>query len=445
MKKLLKKILPPKLILQYHKFLGRYAAKKFDHPSNKLIVIGVTGTKGKSTTCNLIWHLLTQAGFKVGMATTVNFRIADKHWLNDTKMTMLGRTKLQNMLSDMVEAGCQYAIIETSSEGIKQFRHIGINYDMVVFTNLYPEHLDAHEGFENYKQAKLELFRHASQSLLKEHDGKTIQKIAVVNADATDADQFIQAAQMGSKIIWSRKENVEAPINLQISSVVETAEGVKFSIGEYEFNCNLHGAWNVENIVSAVSVCIAQGFSYPDIVAWLNNFPGVPGRMELIDAGQKFFVVVDYAYEPTSLGLLYDYWRKQVGLDKKMITLISSTGGGRDVGRRATNGQVAAEKCDYVIVTDEDPYDDDPQEIIDQVAAGALAVGKVENQNMWRILDRTEAIVKACSLALPGDVVFLTAKGAEQKMCVAKGKKIDWDDRKVVYRVIKQILGEKAT
>ncbi len=438
MKKLLKKIIPEPWILFYHKTLAKYAAYRYKYPSEKLIVIGVTGTKGKSTTCNIIWHLLTEAGFKVGLATTVNFKIDEKEWLNNTKMTMLGRTQLQKLLSDMVEAGCQYAIVETSSEGIKQFRHININYDIGVFTNLHPEHIDAHGSFENYKQAKLDFFKHISDSKQKTINGQAIPKAVVINGDSKYAAEFAQAAQVSTRFIWTTKDDNELPINLKVSNIEETKTGVCFNINDYEYQSSLLGKWNAGNIISALAVVVTQGTSYPQLIKPVASIPAVPGRMELVEAGQPYTVVVDYAYEPKSLELLYKFWKQRIAPDRKMITLISSTGGGRDVWRRPVNGKVATELCDYIIITDEDPYDEVPQTIIDQVAEGAIKAGAKENENMWRILDRTEAIEKACSLAEAGDVVFLTAKGAEQKMCVAKGKKVDWDDRKAARKAIEK-------
>lgn len=437
MKERIKKIIPERWIATYHKLFAQYAARKFNYPSNKLIVIGVTGTKGKSTTCNAIWHVLTQAGYKVGMTTTVNFRIGDRQELNSTKMTMLGRTQLQQMLQEMIDAGCQYAVVETSSEGVKQFRHLGINYDVAVFTNLHPEHLDAHGGLEPYTQAKLEFFRHVSASPRKQQNNTTVPKAAVINADVDASDRFITAAQVPTKVIWTQQDPPAPQANVVVRNSRGTPEGVAFEIGEYTFTSQLHGEWNIGNLVSAIGVGITQGMSYPQLVEAIQTVPPIPGRMELINEGQPFTVVVDYAYEPVSLELLYTYWREQVGPDAKLITLISSTGGGRDVWRRPVNGKTAVEHCDYVIATNEDPYNEDPAVIINQVAAGALEAGAKEGENFWRVLDRTEAIRQACSLAKPGDVVFLTAKGAEQKMCVAKGKKIDWDDRAVVRQILK--------
>lgn len=421
MKTLIKRFAPDWLLSYYHKTLARLAAWQYHYPSSKLIVIGVTGTKGKSSTCNIIWHLLTAAGHKVGIATTANFRIGDKEWLNATKMTMVGRTQLQKLLADMVQAGCQYAVIETSSEGIKQWRHLGIHYDICVWTNLFPEHIDAHGSFEAYKQAKLSLFQHLSQLPPKHIRQTIIQKVVVLNGDSEYVGEFAEQSKVATKLIWSRSD---------YRDLTESKDGLSFTLNSHAMTTPLLGAWSIDNIASAIGVALSQGVDYPTIQATLAQLPQIPGRMEKINAGQPFTVIVDYAYEPVSLGLLYRFWRK-LSLQSKLTTLISSTGGGRDVSRRAGNGKVAAELCDDVIVTDEDPYDDDPMEIMQQVAQGVEAGGKVLNQNFWIIPDRRQAIAAAFNMAKPGDVVFLTCKGADQKICRARGKKEPWDDRVV--------------
>jgi len=428
--------LPATWLDWYYKTVARLAAWRYHYPSRKLIVIGVTGTKGKTTTSNLLWHLLTQAGYKTGMATTANFRIADKQWLNATKMTMLGRTQLQQLLADMVKAGCQYAIVETSSEGIKQWRHLGIEYDTVVWTNLFPEHIDAHGSFENYKAAKLELFHHLSRLPIKQLNGQAIVKSAVLNGDNEYAPEFIQAAAVGTQVVWSRQNSALA--NMHITQLQDSLQGLKFNINGYNFFSPLLGEWNMDNITSAIGAALVLGVSYPAISNALATFTSVPGRMEKIVCGQPFTVIVDYAYEPVSLRLLYTFWRKQLG-QHRLITLMSSTGGGRDVSRRSANGAVAGELCDYVIVTDEDPYDDDPQTLIDQVAAGVTSAGKVEGTTMWRVLDRRAAMLQALQLAQPDDVVIFPCKGADQKICRAKGKKEPWDDRTVARQLLEQL------
>ncbi|EKD79564.1 MAG: hypothetical protein ACD_41C00035G0004 [uncultured bacterium] len=437
MKALIKRFTPDWLLSTYHKTLARLAARKFHHPSAKLIVIGVTGTKGKSSTCNILWQLLTAAGYTVGMATTANFRIGDKAWLNATKMTMVGRTQLQKLLADMVQAGCQYAIIETSSEGIKQWRHLGIQYDVCVLTNLFPEHIDAHGSFEAYKQAKLSLFQHLSQLPLKQINQVAIQKAVVLNGDSEQLGEFEAVALVPTKIIWSQRQSPSA--NLQFNNISEQNTGLTFMVNGYQMSTPLLGAWSIDNIASAMGAALTQGVDYPTIQAALEHLPQIPGRMEKIEAGQPFTVIVDYAYEPVSLGLLYNYWRKMAP-NQKLITLISSTGGGRDVSRRTGNGKVAAELCDYVIVTDEDPYDDDPMQIMQQVAEGVTGAGKILNQNYWLIPDRRQAIAAAFNLAKSGDVVFLTCKGADQKICRAHGKKEPWDDRIVSREELNTLL-----
>ena len=208
MKELIKKIIPANWLNLYHKLFAKLAAWKFHYPSERLIVIGVTGTKGKSTTTNLIWHLLTAAGYKVGIATTANFRIDDKEWVNPSKMTMLGRSQLQKLLADMVAAGCQYAVVETSSEGIKQWRHLGIHYDVCVWTNLFPEHIDSHGSFENYKQAKLELFRHLSRLPLKQINKQPVKKAVVLNGDSEYLNDFSMASLVPSKLSGRGRQNL---------------------------------------------------------------------------------------------------------------------------------------------------------------------------------------------------------------------------------------------
>lgn len=433
LKQSLKRVIPELWVLRYHKFVALGASLLYRFPSRKLIVIGVTGTKGKSTTCNVLWHLLTSAGHTVGLATTVNFRVGAAEELNRLKMTMPGRFRLQKLLRLMVSAGCDIAIIETTSEGIKQWRHIGIHYDIVVFTNLSDEHLDAHGGFENYKNAKLALFRHLVSLPEKVINGNRIIKTSVINMDDLHASSFVAVGNTHKILVGSAANNT-----MVISNIQESLKETSFMINGIAMRMPLLGAWNVKNSALAIGVGKALAVSVEKLGASLQTLPQIPGRMERIEEGQPFVVIVDYAYEPLSLRLLYEFFHsKRVDSNAKMITLVSSTGGGRDVWRRQENGRVAGMLCDMVIVTNEDPYDEDPQVIIDEVAEGVHQTGKKEEEQFWCILDRRCAIVKAMTLAQPGDIVFLTAKGAEQKMCFDHGKKIDWDDRLVAREVLR--------
>jgi UDP-N-acetylmuramoyl-L-alanyl-D-glutamate--2,6-diaminopimelate ligase len=431
-KEFIKRLLPQGALNVYYRFLAWFGAALYRHPSKQLIVVGVTGTKGKSTTSNVLWQLLAAAGHPVGLTGTINYRIGEQEWLNENKMTMLGRFQTQKLLRDMVRAGCDIAIIETTSEGIKQFRHQWIHYDVCAFTNLTPEHIDAHGGFEQYKQAKLDLFRYMESLPQKEINGKTVERVTVVNSDSEHAQDFEAVGQ------WKKiRVGSEAEHDITLQNIQERIDSTVMNINDTSVRIPLLGSWNAQNVGMAIGIGSALGVSEEQMRIAAAELSPVAGRMEFIDEGQVYSVIVDYAHEPVSLGLLYDFCRKTINADARIITLISSTGGGRDVARRSKNGAVATQKADVVIVTDEDPYDDDPQEIINQVAEGAIAAGAQEGTTMWRVFDRAEAMQKACALAQPGDVVIIPCKGAEQRMVRAGGKLIPWDDREVARDAIR--------
>ncbi len=436
MKSLLKKLLPPFILSWYHKLLALFAMVLYGFPSNKLIVIGVTGTNGKSTVVNLIGKTLEEAGHKVGWTSTANFKVAGKEWLNDKKMTMLGRMATQKLLKEMVKNGCQYAIIETSSEGIKQYRHFGINYDIAVFTNLTPEHIEAHGSFENYKKAKGKLFRHLTKKPKKKINGKSVDKIIIVNADDPHADYFLRF-NADKKLTYSinKTSGFQATaIQLQSNGTTFQLQSSVISHRSSIYKTNLYGHVNVYNYLAALAVAKTLGISDEIIKQAMLKYQSIPGRFEFIETNQNFKVMVDYAPEPESMKRLYETLK--IFSFNNIIHVLGSTGGGRDKARRPILGKLAAENADYVIVTNEDPYDDDPQEIIDQVAQGAIDAGKILNQNLFKILGRKDAIQKALSLAKPNDLVLITGKGCEQFICVKNGKKIPWDDRKVVKELL---------
>jgi len=432
MKALIRKLIPENLINIYHKYLAILSALIYGNPSEKMIVIGVTGTNGKSTTVNLIAKALEAGGYKVGLTSTVNFKVADKEWLNNKKMTMLGRFQLQKLLKQMVEVGCRYAVIETSSQGIVQSRHLGINYDYVVFTNLTPEHIEAHGGFENYKNAKGELFKHLMARPHKEIEGREIKKTIVANMD-DEHSAFFLSFNADKKITYSNQDHSGTVF---ANDIQVTNSGTSFKIGQTQVNLKLLGAFNVYNALAAVTVALEEGIELEKVKVGLESVPVVPGRMELINEGQDFIVMVDYCPEPVSMQKMYE----TVDLMKKnrIIHVFGSCGGGRDVARRPVLGRLAGKKSDIAIVTNEDPYDDDPNKIIDEVAAGALESGKKLGENLLKIIDRQEAIEKAINLAKKGDMVLVTGKGAEQAMAVADGKYIPWDDRSIIRDIIKR-------
>ncbi len=375
--------MPPFFLNVYHFKLALLGAVLYGFPGmNKNIkIIGVTGTSGKSTTVDFISRILEEAGAKVASTSTARFKIGEKEWENKYKMTMPGRFVMQKFLRQAKKAGCMYIILEVTSEGINQFRHKFINFDTVVFTNLGQEHIEAHGGFENYRNAKLRLF-------------KENKNTHIINVDDKNAKYFLDTPA-SKKITFSRKN--------------EKAKEIKL---------NLLGQFNIMNALAAVSVAENYGVDFEICKRALLKVKAIPGRMEIIKK-EPFMAVVDYAHTPEQLEAAYKSFE-----GKPLICVLGSCGGGRDKWKRPVLGELAKKYCKEIIVTNEDPYEEDPLEIIDQVATTA-------GDKAQKIQDRVEAIKKAIKSAMPGDVVIITGKGSEPWMCVANGKKIPWDDRRI--------------
>jgi len=468
-----KRLIPSSLLDVYHRLLAWAADFWYGHPSQKMIVIGVTGTNGKTTTAYLIAKMLEAGGVKTGCTTTALIKVADREWLNSSKMTMMGRFALQKLLRQMVDAGCTYAVVETSSQGIVQHRHERIAYDVCVFTNLTPEHIEAHGGFENYKQAKIELFRHLASLPAKKIDGREVPRVSVLNADDAHAKDF--AAAGVKQIIWyGTGENAD----IRATDIRETATGVSFDLStviplkkgiqeisendisdgspglrltspeddmredegrKIKVNLKLMGRVNVLNVLAALSVAQAVDVAFDQAIEKLENIEGIPGRFERIQAGQSFTVLVDYAAEPEAVRRLYETVKTIP--HEKIIHVLGSCGGGRDVARRPVMGKLAAENADLVVVTNEDPYDDDPREIMEDVARGAREAGKKDDVDLFVVQDRMNAIRRAMELAGPNDLVLLTGKGCETWICAADGKKLPWDEREAARQAIRETMG----
>ena len=436
-KAVIKKIVPKAVLNLRHLFFAWYGAVKYKHPSKELLVIGITGTSGKSSTVCFLRQLLEHAGFVVGSLSTIDFYVAGENKLNDKKMTMLGRFKLQSLLHEMVKAGCQYAVIEVSSEGIKQFRHLGINFDYAVFTNLTPEHIESHGSFDNYKRAKAKLFKRLSESKNKLIDGKTVTKTILVNADDEHGDYYLEF-KADKKIEFSLGGSEVSGFVATQLKVLPT--GTSFVLNEQSVDLQLVGEFNVYNVLPAFVIGLEEGLTFSQIKGAVESVEVIPGRMETIDQGQNFYVIVDYAPEVASMDALYKTINKfktdnELNINR-IIHVFGSCGGGRDKDRRKKLGKIVGWHSDIAIVTNEDPYDDDPMEIIDEVANGVLKRGKKENQNLFKILDRKEAIAKALSLAKENDLVLVTGKGSEQAMAIKHGKYVQWDDREVIKDIL---------
>lgn len=429
----LKKVIPKKVKNFRHLFFAWWGAVKFRHPSEEIFVIGVTGTSGKSSTIYFLRQILEFSGFRLGSLSTIDFYIAGENKLNDQKMTMLGKYKIQKYLREMVEKKCNIALVETTSEGAVQYRHKYINYDVMFLTNLYPEHIESHGSFENYKKAKLSVFEYVST--LKRKNIQTLKK----GSDPFFVDEwkaFIPKIAIVNNISEFKNEFLKFPFDSKVTfGPSETSyadrDGLHFVFEGKKFVAPIFGEHNIMNILSTLTFARQLNIPLETLQKAVAVLQGPEGRVEFIpEAKQKGFdVIVDYAFEPVAIQKLYDVVK--LLSPKRVIHVFGSTGGGRDISRRFTVGEYVGNNADICIITDEDPYDDDPERIIDDVANAVEKTGKKENESYYRILNRKDAIQKAISLAQPGDLVLVTGKGSEQGM-VVKGQIIPWDDRQMV-------------
>ncbi len=395
MKEIIKKFTPSFLISWYHFLLAFLSAIIYGFPSKKLKVIGVTGTNGKTTVVNLATGILEAAGFKVASLSSIKFKIGEREQENTLKMTMPGRFRIQRFLREAVSSGCQYAVLEVTSEGIKQHRQRFIDFEIAVFTNLTPEHIEAHGGFENYKKTKGKLFR-------------AVKNIHVINIDDENAKYFLE---------FPAKKKYAYGLNQGDVNMRNT-----------RFKLQLIGGFNNYNALAAICVGMSQEISLETCQEAIGKVVGIPGRMEEV-ISKPFKVFVDYAFTPAALEKVYQTLKPE---SKKMICVLGSCGGGRDKWKRPILGEIAAKYCDEIIVTNEDPYDENPMEIIREVSKGTKGKAK-------EILERREGIGKSLKSAKPDDVVIITGKGCEPWICVAGGKKIPWDDRKVTKEEFKKL------
>lgn len=422
-KNILRKILPKETILWTHKVRAIIAAIFYGIPSRKIKVIGVTGTNGKTTVCNLVAEILEEAGYKVGLSTTINYKIGKNKWVNNSKMTTSGPFQLQKLLSDMVKEKCEYAIIETTSHAIKQYRNWGIKYQVAVLTNVTHDHLDYHESFAEYKDTKVKLF--ASHP-----------KASIINRDDNSYISFAKCP--ADKIyLYSIKEKAD----IVARKIFLNSKGSTFNLithdGQITINLKLPGEFNIYNALAAAGVALSQGINLDTIKSSLEKVKGIPGRMERIECGQDFTVIVDFAHTPDGLQKVFE----TVGnFAKGKIIHVGGATGNRDKTKRPILGALSGKYSDVTIVTNEDPYTEDPWKIIEEVAQGVPRGADKENKkipgkNFFKISDRKEAIKMALNSAKKDDVVLITGKGAEEVM--AQGDKlVPYSDKKVVEELL---------
>lgn len=414
MKKTAEKIIPHFLFSFYHYLWPFFGAFIYRFPSRKLKVIGITGTNGKTTVAHLASDMLEGAGYKVASISSIRFKIGEQEWKNELKMTMPGRMKIHKFLRDAVSARCKYVVMEVTSEGIKQHRHNFINFNTAVFTNLTPEHIESHGSFEKYREAKGELFRN-----------KNI-KTSIVNLDDENAGYFLEfnADNKWAYTTSPRSYPQDDPYYLLQTTYYKTSsDGVTFRLHGIEFNLPLLGKFNIYNALAAIGIGLSEGLDMQDIKKTLDEAKSVPGRMEVV-VRKPYSVVVDYAHTPDALEKAYKTIKDTT--DGRMICVLGSAGGGRDKWKRPQMGKIAGRYCEEVILTNEDPYNEPPEKILEDIEKGLAGLGRYE-----KILNREEAIKKALKLAEPGDAVIITGKGSEPWMMTKEGR-IPWDDREIV-------------
>lgn len=410
--------------------LAEIAAEYYGRPARRLTTIGVTGTDGKTTTIHLVDALLEAAGVPTGYLSSVQFKTAGVPQLNATHMTTLESPEVQTLLADMAAAGCRAAVIEASSHGLALNRVDSCEFDIAVFTMLSSDHLDFHGTVDEYLAAKGRLF-----AMLDEAVDKGVTKTAVLNAD-DPASQDLRSRTRARALTYGLENAADVtatdvrPEGLS-SAFTAVCEGQRVSV-----RLPLAGRHNVYNALAAFAVAHALGLPLDAAVGGLSRFAGVPGRMERIDCGQPFDVVVDIASTPDALRRLLTVLRP---LTRGRIIAVFGCAGERDPGRRDGMGRAAGELADFVVLTNEDPRSEDPLAITDDIARGLTAQGRREGADFVRVLDRREALEYAFRRAKAGDLVLAAGKGSEQSIVVGE-EHIPWDER-VVARELLTAMG----
>jgi UDP-N-acetylmuramoyl-L-alanyl-D-glutamate--2,6-diaminopimelate ligase len=428
--------------------LAEAAAWWYGDPSHELGVVGITGTDGKTTTAFLAAGALEAAGLSSGLSGTVATQIGDRREANPEHTTTPGAPLLQRTLRAMVDGGNGVAVVETTSHGLAADRVLGIAYDVAILTNLTHEHIEFHGSWEAYRDAKLSLFERLSAGPLnpvKELAGRRWPKAAIVNADDPNAGAFVGVAQeAGARVLTY---GTDQAADVRATHVEEDARRLRIAVaapsGDGSVDLRLAGRFNVHNALAVVALGEVLELDPAAVRAGLAAVQGVPGRMERLEAGQPFGVVIDYAHTPVSLekvlGLLAPLAAARGG---ELIAVFGSAGE-RDVEKRPMMGRIAGRLARLVVVTDEDPRDEDSGAILADIARGAEDAGKRRDRDLFLIADRQAAIAAAFERARPGDIVLLAGKGHEQSIIGPDGP-LPYDERSAATDAL-AALGYVAT
>ena len=392
-----------RLLAPYHYAWAALAALRYGFPARRLTVIGITGTKGKSSVAEMLCAILSAGGYKTALAGTIRFAIAEKSRPNLFKMTLPGRGFIQKFLAEALAEGCTHAVVEITSEAALQHRHLGLDLDALIFTNLQKEHIESHGSMENYARAKFKIGNSLAASSKR-------PRAIIANADSPYAAPYL-ALPVEARIPFSF---------LDATDISLSEKGVSFLYGNIRFSVPQPGRFSLVNALSAIKTAEWLGVPLTVCASALAKLARIPGRTERIDAGQDFLAIVDYAHTPDSLRALYEAFP-----DRRKICVLGNTGGGRDAWKRPEMGKIADEACEKVILTNEDPYDEDPRAIVEAMARGMRRAPEI-------IMDRREAIRAALSAARPGDAVLVSGKGTDPFIMGAHGAREPWSDAGVV-------------
>ncbi len=407
--------------------LSALAAEFYGHPGRSMRVIGVTGTDGKTTTTYLTSALLESAGKQTGLMGTVDFKVGPEWRHNDTRQTTPEALEVQQLLAEMRDAGVTHTVVESSSHGLELRKLDHCAFDVAVVTNVGQDHLELHGTADAYLAAKGRLF-----AFLDDRAGKPGPATAVVNADDPRSAEHMRSRTHATL----RSYGIDTSADVRAEDLSLDATGASFILitpsGRVPVRTQLPGRFNVSNALAAATVALAEGVDLPQIAAGLADARGVPGRMERIDAGQPFSVIVDYAHTGPAFEKVLRTLRP---LTAGRIIAVFGCAGGRSPERRPGMGNVAARLTDFSVLTNEDPHEEDPRTILDDIAAAMRSAGRREGDGFIVVDDRRTAIRTALERARPGDMVLLAGKGHEQSIIVGRTKH-PWDERTVARELL---------
>ena len=416
------------LVIPYHKLKAMAMAYKYKFPGKRMRVIGVTGTNGKTSTCFLIWKMLNIAGYKTGLMTTVAWGV-DKLEEQVEHMTTVDTETLNQRMQKIAESGAEFLVLEITSHALAQNRIFGVPIEVAVMTNVTHEHLDYHKTFENYRDTKRKLFKMAKYGVINEDDKSW-------SYFADDVKEYITYGINGGILRAEKVELLAEGVKYQVEiSNVNFGNNKKKTKNEIaKIRTHIPGKFTVYNSLAAMAVGLRLGLSVPEIEKGILALESVEGRMNRVNEGQDFEVIVDYAHTPDAFLKVFE--SVVPGKKKRIISLFGGAGR-RDESTRAERGEIGAKNSDIVIVTEDDSRDEDRKMIAEEFAKGAEKEGKILGKDLFIILDREEAIQKAIDLAKKDDIVLVLGKGHEKTILRAEGA-VPFEDLKVTRKILKK-------